>query len=418
MGHKEELMKHLKQRYGELFTVNYALLLYDITSTYFEGTAKRNPQAKYGYSRDKRSDCRQVLVALVVTREGFPLSFEVFDGNRRDVTTVQEMVESIEKQYGKARRIWVMDRGMVSEPNLEWLRDRGAQYLVGTPRSWLKPFEKELLEQDWREVEPGVEVRFVRSSDGPEEIFVLCRSAARREKEQGIFHRFVQRIEDGLQKLEAATSRPHRPLRNRDTLQRKIGALLKINSRAARMFAIQVDSVPEGKRERLRIAWTKKAALNDWTELSSGCYLLRSNISSDLSPEEMWKSYIALTEVENAFRTLKSDLQLRPIWHHRQDRTQAHIFVCFLALILQRTLEHALDRAGLGRSTRKVIEEFRSVKSMDLLLPTTTGKELRMRVVSEPEQSLRILMQHCRIQIPRRLASSHPVLLEQPMHSL
>lgn len=407
---KDTLTQHLKKRYGELFGIEYDIMLYDITSTYFEGTAELNPQAAYGYSRDKRSDCKQVLVALVVTKEGFPLTYEVFAGNRRDVTTVKEIVQGIEAKYGKARRVWVMDRGMVSEEILAWLSERGDGYLVGTPRSMLKDFEAQLTDKGWQEAEPGVEVKFAASPYGTKELFVICRSAARAEKERAMLNRFMARIEEGLKDLATATQRANRPLSDRDTLQRKIGALLKTNARAARFFEVKVESVKDENKTRLHLSWTKKERLNDWAEISCGHYLLRANISDELSQAELWKAYMDLTKVEDNFRVCKSDLGLRPIWHHKENRVQAHIFVCFLALVLQRVLEAALDRAGLGRSPRKVIEEFRAVKSMDLILPTDSGTELKMRVVSEPEPSLKILMQHCKILIPKRL-TKHPAHL-------
>ena len=400
---KDKLSEHLRQRYGELFGISYDILLYDITSTYFEGSCAGNPQAQYGYSRDKRGDCRQVLVALIVTKEGFPLNFEVFDGSRGDVTTVKEIVQKIESTYGQSERIWVMDRGMVSEANLTWLRKRGAKYLVGTPKGMLKKFEKELLSKGWKEAESGVEVKLVKCLDGSDEVFVLCRSAARKEKEQAIFRRFLVRIEEGLQALQVATLRATRPLKNRDLLQRKIGALLQKNTRAARLFEVTVESIQEGNKEQLRLSWIKKETVDDWVELATGCYLLRTNISSKLSAEEMWKAYIGLTEVEAAFRSLKSELKLRPVFHQKEERVKAHIFVCFLALILLRTFEHALNKAGLGRSVRKVIQEFRSVKSLDVILPTTSGAELKLKIISEPEPSLRILMQHAKINMPLRL---------------
>lgn len=411
LEHKDKLSEHLKIRYGELFGIEYDILLYDITSTYFEGKCKINPQAKRGYSRDKRSDCKQVTIALIVTKDGFPLNFEVFDGNRADVTTVKEIVQKIESTYGQAQGIWVMDRGMVSEENLRWLRERGASYLVGTPKSMLKKFEQQLLEQNWREVEPGVGVKLVACPDGSDEVFVLCRSADRKKKEDAIFNLFVVRIEEGLLKLQEATSRTKHPLRDRDHLQRKIGALLKANSRAARLFDVQVETIEDGKKVLQRLSWTKKESLKDWVEIATGCYLLRTNISSQLSSEEIWKAYIGLTEIENSFRILKSDLGLRPIWHHKEERVQAHIFVCFLALVIKRVFEHALAKANLGRSTTKVIEEFRSVKSMDLILPTTNGTEVKLKIISEPEQSLRILMQHANIEIPRRLQQYKQYLL-------
>jgi transposase len=400
------LGNHLKSRYGELFGLDYDLLLYDMTSTYFEGQCPLNPQAKRGYSRDQRPDCKQVTIALVVTKEGMPLYHEVFDGNRRDVTTVEEIVESVEALFGCAKRIWVMDRGMVSEDNLEWLRKRGTYYIVGTPKSWLKKFEQEIVKHDWCMVEPEVEVKIVTNDQYKEELFVLCRSQARKEKEHAMIRLFSERIEKGLQKLRDAISRPKRALRDRDKIQRKIGALLKVNSRAARLFDVRLETV-EGK---LQLVWEKKEDLTDWQDLSDGCYLLRSNLPKGLSPQEMWKAYINLTEVEEAFRIDKQDLGLRPIWHHEQDRVQAHIFVCFLALCLQKTFEQMLSRIGLGNSTRKVLEEFQTIKSMDVVMPTAQGDDLKLCVVSEPEPALQILLQRMGMRLPKRLSQNRNVV--------
>ncbi|MFH1652998.1 MAG: IS1634 family transposase [Pseudomonadota bacterium] len=404
LEHKPALGEHLKKRYGELFQLDYELLLYDITSTYFEGQCSSNPQAKRGYSRDKRSDCKQVTLALVVTKEGFPLYYEVFDGNRRDVTTVEEVVEAVESIYGKASRIWAMDRGMVSEYNLKWLRERGTYYIVGTPRSMLKQFEKRLTESDWEEVYEDLEVKKVLAPEYQDEVFVLCRSSMRVEKEKAIIERFTQRIEQGLEKLSKAVSRDKRPLRNRDQIQRKIGALLKTNSRAARFFEIQVTNHDEGKKQRLKITWEKIQQNKDWADLSAGCYLLRSNASQQMQAQDLWKAYIGLTGVEEAFRLTKQDLGIRPVWHQKEHRVQSHIFICFLSLVLQRTLEQILVRKGLGRSTRKVLEEFKGLKSMDVVLTTAAGDPLKFRVVSNPEPALKILLQHLNLKTPKRLS--------------
>ncbi len=404
------LGQHLKDRYGELFSLDYDLLLYDITSTYFEGQCQHNPQAKRGYSRDQRSDCKQVTIALVVTREGMPLYHEVFDGNRRDVTTVEEIVESVEAIYGCAKRVWVMDRGMVSEDNLEWLRERGTFYIVGTPKSWLKKFEQEIINSDWCTVEPDVEVKIVTTDEHQKELFVLCRSHARKEKERAMVRLFSERIEKGLQKLSQAISRPKRALRDRDKIQRKIGALLKVNSRAARLFEVKLEEIDD----KLQLFWSKKDKLTDWQDLADGCYLLRSNLPKGLSPQEMWKAYINLTEVEEAFRIEKQDLGLRPVWHHGQDRVQAHIFVCFLSLCLQKTFELMLSRMGLGNSARKVLQEFQTVKSMDVVMPTARGDELKLRIVSDPEPALKILLQRMGMHLPKRLSQSRNVVQTLP----
>lgn len=396
---KQALGEHLKKRYGELFQIDYELFLYDITSTYFEGQCPVNPQAKRGYSRDQRSDCKQVTLALVVTKEGLPLFFEVFDGNRRDVTTVEEIVEKVESIYGKARRVWVMDRGMVSEANLEWLRERGSAYIVGTPKGMLKQFEKHLLDHEWEQVHPDVEVRLAESPEYRKEIFIVCRSSSRREKEKAMADLFSERIRHGLAQLQNALSREKRPLRDRDMLQRKIGALLKINSRAARFFEITVEE----KEGRLHLVWEKKKVNNEWSDLAAGCYLLRSYMTEGMSASELWRAYIGLTEVEETFRIQKQDLGLRPVWHHWQERVQSHIFICFLSLVLQKTMEEGLAAKGLGRSTRKVLEECRGLKSMDVILPTTEGNELKLKIVSQPDPALKILLQHLNLKCPKQL---------------
>lgn len=404
--HKEALGEHLKRRYGQLFHLDYEILIYDITSTYFEGQSKGNPQAKRGYSRDKRPDCKQVTLALIVSKEGFPLYYEVFDGNRRDVTTVEEIVQSVEAIYGRANRVWAMDRGMVSEKNLEFLNKRGTHYIVGTPTLMLRLFKSSLLDDNnWEQVYPDVELKLVKCDEFPDETFVLCRSALKREKEKAILNRFIQNIEQGLEKLKTATLRSKRPLRDRDELQRKIGALLKSNSRAARFFIVEVQSLSEGKKTRLQLTWKRKTIKQDFAELSAGCYLLRTNIkqSKTMTSPEIWQAYINLTKVEEAFRITKQELGLRPVWHQHQNRVQAHIFICFLALALQKTLEQMMISKGLGRSTRKVLKEFRTIKSMDVILPTSQGDELRLRTISEPDPALKILLQHLNLKIPKRL---------------
>lgn len=396
---KGALGGHLKQKYGELFKLDYELYLYDMTSTYFEGQCPQNPQAKRGYSRDQRPDCKQVTLALVVTKEGFPMFFEVFDGNRRDVTTVEEIVEHVESLYGRADRVWVMDRGMVSDDNLQWLRKRGTFYILGTPKSMLKQFDRHLLDSEWERIYPDVEVKLAQSPEYLEEVFIVCRSASRREKEKAIKNLFIEKIETGLEKLHRAVSREKRVLKNRDELMKKIGALLKTNSRAARFFEITVKE----KEGSLVLTWKKKLLNDEWSNLSAGCYLLRSNLPGKMTAAEIWKAYMGLTEVESAFRIGKHDLGLRPVWHHFKERVQAHIFICFLSLALQKTLEQGLVSRGLGRSTRKVLEELRGLKSMDVIVPTTEGTELKLKVISEPEPALKILLDRLNLKCPKRL---------------
>ena len=395
LPHKDALCRHLQNRYGELFGSTFDFLFYDITSTYFEGSAKGNPQAQRGYSRDGRPDCPQVCIGLVTTREGLPIAYEVFDGNRTDVTTTQEMVEIMETKYGKAGRVWVMDRGMVSEDNLEYLRSTGARYLVGTPKSMLKKFDRQLLEQDWETVQNGVEVKICPSPEGADETFVLCRSAGRKEKENAILNRFVARLEASLNKLVEQAKAGK--LKDRQKVERRIGRLLEQNSRAAALFTVDVT---EGSDKKLRIVMRKNEQRYKKALDSGGSYILRTNWS-EVDPKTLWDTYIKLTEVEDSFRTEKHDLGMRPIFHRKQDRTQAHILVCFLALAMWRTLQQWMKASGLGTAPRKLIEELRELKSLDVLLPTRE-KTIRLRMVATPEKHLKVLLQRMKLIIPNR----------------
>ena len=392
---KVELEKHLKERLGELFDLEYDLLLYDVTSTYFEGQGDRNPQAKRGYSRDHRPDCKQVCIALVVSRDGLPLGYEVFAGNRTDVTTVEEIVEKIEGQYGSVGRIWVMDRGMVSEENLDLLRCGGRRYIVGTPRSHLKRFEKELLVENWEKVREGLEVKRCPSPDGLEN-FILCRSAARALKEKQIHQRFEERIERGLVKLvEGCFNRKQKV----GVVERKVGRLLQANSRAAGLFRIEVTERRDGGAE---VVWGKLEERRVWAEVSEGCYMLRSNII-DWDAEQLWRAYIQLTEAEAAFRIQKGDLSIRPIWHQKEDRVQAHILVCFLAYVLWKTLGQVCKRAGLGSEPRKVFDEIAQIKVVDVVLPTKHGFLIRNRCIAQPTKAQAILLQMLQLHLPQRM---------------
>jgi len=396
---KSAIESHLKARVGELFSPDFDLLLYDVTSTYFEGLADGNPQAQRGYSRDHRADCKQVCIGLVVTRDGFPLAYEVFSGNRSDVTTVEEIVEAMEAQYGHAQRIWVMDRGMVSEDNLEFLRERDARYLVGTPKQMLKRFERHLVEKDWTEVQAGVEVKFVRSPDG-DETFVLCRSADRREKEKAIHDRFAERIETALTKLANDLGVGKRK-RDKGVIERRIGRMLQKNWRAAGGFRIDVLDDPS-RPTGLKLEWSRVNTWNEWAALSEGCYLLRTNIT-DQSPEQLWKTYIQLTDVESVFRTAKSDLKIRPIWHQLEHRVQTHILFSFLAYATWKTLQIWMDRTGLGRGVRTVLEEFARLKANDVILRTSAARDLTLCCITQPDAPQRTLIDRLGLTIPERL---------------
>lgn len=397
--HKAAVETHLKARLGELFEVDYDLLLYDVTSTYFEGEAARNPQAKRGYSRDHRPDCKQVCLGLVVTTDGLPLGYEVFDGNRNDAATLEEMVDCMESKHGRARRIWVLDRGLVNEENLAYIRERGGRYLVGTPRSALKRYERQLTESGWQTVYEDVEVKLCPTPDG-EETFVLCRSRARAEKEKAMHERFAKRIEAGLEKLRDRLSRTKkRP--SRSQVERQIGRLLQRNSRAAGLYDIRVEDHPD-RAGHLRLVWTCRPQWREWAELSEGAYLLRTNLT-DRTPEDLWHTYIQLTDAEAAFRTIKSDLHLRPIYHQVPPRVQAHILVAFLAYAVWKTLQRWMDRAGLGRGVRTVVEELARIKCCEVVLPTSAGRDVEVRCVTQPDGHQRTLLQRLRIDIPSRL---------------
>ena len=395
LPHKAHLEKHLKERVGDLFDLDYEILLYDVTSTYFEGECASNIQAKRGYSRDHRPDCKQVCIGLVVSKAGMPLGYEVFDGNRVDVTTVEEIVEAIEEKYGSADRIWVMDRGMVSKENVEYLKSGGRRYILGTPKSQLRAFERHLLEDGWDLVREGVEVKLCPSPDG-EETFILCRSKARQEKERAIHERFEKRIEEGLKRAsESCRKKKQRPV----DVARRIGKLLGRNTRAEGLFDVDVRTREDGWAE---VVWSKAEAQREWSRLSEGCYLLRSNVA-DWTAEELWKAYIHLTQAEAAFRIQKQDLSMRPVWHQKKERVQAHILVCFLAYVLWKAFGQLCQRAGLGDEPRKVFDELSQIRTVDVVLPTKSGVEIRRRCVAEPTKHQCILLQHLGLALPKQL---------------
>jgi transposase len=394
---RRALFSHLKTVYGELFGACFDILLYDVTSTYFEGQAEGNVKAARGYSRDSRPDCQQVCIGLVVTSEQLPLAFEVFAGNRTDVTTVEDIFEVMEATYGRARRIWVLDRGMVSEENLEELRRRGASYLVGTPRSMLRRCERELLTGSWEQVQPGVEIKevFLPSEGSVRERYMLCRSADRVEKDRAIMARAASRLEVGLTALQTQIRSGRE--RSRERTERRVGRLLERYSRAGRLFKIQIAEA-DG---RLTMKLRRNTAVEDWVALQNGCYLLRTNVT-ELSPAELWRTYIGLTEAEAAFRQLKGPLGLRPVYHHKDSRTEAHIFIAFLALCLRRSLALWMKARGLGTAPQKLLEELRQVHSLDVVLTAKQDTEIRLRVVGVPEESTRVLLHRLGLRLPNR----------------
>ena len=398
--HKDDLQKYLKERLGELFDIKYDILLYDVTSTYFEGESSSNPQAQHGYSRDNRPDCKQVCIGLVVTKEGIPLGYEVFEGNKHDSTTVETIIEKMESLYGKSDRVWIMDRGMASPENLELLAEEKRRYIIGTPKNTLKKFEQELLKQDWKQVHEGLEVKLCPSPEGDDEMFILCRSAARKEKEQAIHNRFIERLEKGLQKVKKSCDTDR--VKKIAVVERRIGRLLERYNRASPLFDVNVKERNDDTKAKIDLTWTVHNTYSDWAILSEGCYLLRTNIK-DWTPEELWKAYIQLTEAEAAFRIHKQDLGLRPIWHQREDRVQAHILVCFLAYVLWKCLAQMCKHAGLGNEPRMILEEIKNLTLVDVVLMTRTGTEIRLRCISKPEDHLAILLQKLNLKPPERL---------------
>jgi len=411
LPHKATLEQHLRRRLGELFALEYDLLLYDVTSTYFEGLAAGNPLAQRGYSRDHRPDCKQVCIALVVTRAGMPLGYELFAGNRHDVTTVEEVVEQMEQRFGLAQRIWVMDRGMASAENLAWLQKSGRRYLIGTPKSELRKWARAIANtNDWQRVREGVEAKLCVGPDG-QETFVLCRSVERREKEQAIHARFQKRIEQGLDKLSKRIEHA-RVVLERGQLERQIGRLLERNARAAGRYLIELEPDPV-RPAGVRLKWSAQPQWDDWARHSEGCYLLRTNIR-DWNVEQLWRTYVQLSEAEAAFRIHKSELAIRPIWHQREDRVKAHILVCFLAYVLWKTLEQWQSRAGLGNSPRTTLDELGRIQCTDVVLPLAEDPrhKLRIRCVARPDQAQALLLDRLGLRLPERLRP--PPLIPDP----
>ncbi|MGC2356421.1 MAG: IS1634 family transposase [Candidatus Acidiferrum sp.] len=395
ISHKTELERHLRERYGELFGAEFDVLLYDLTSSYVEGGAAKDPLLQRGYSRDHRPDCKQVVIALIVNAEGFPLSYETFDGNRADVTTVEAVMRMVERKYGRARRVWVFDRGVVSEENLAALRRRNGQYLVGTPRSKLKQFEAELLTGGWERVREDVEVKRVPVPGG-EETYVLCRTTARREKEKAIRSRFSTQIEKALGGLaqRVATGK----LKDRGKIERRLGRIEARYPSVADLYQAQVVETPAG----LRVEWQMLADRRAWQETREGAYLLRTNLQAETAAE-LWTKYIQLTEVEAAFRVLKSELSIRPLFHQLEHRVKAHILVAFLGYALWVTMKHLLRRKYSPLTPARVLSLLASVQSADIILPTTDGREIRLRRVTTPSPEQNEVLRTLGIALPERL---------------
>jgi transposase len=392
---KNTLCAHLQEQYQSWFGLGFEFLLYDVTSTYFEGLAEGNTLAARGYSRDHRSDCKQVCIGLVVTPEGLPVGYEVFAGNRNDVTTLEEMVELMEEKYGQAKRVWVMDRGIASEENLAWLRQRGAHYLVGTPKKQLKKFEAALLEEsDWTAIRTGLEVKMVQTPEGTER-FILCRSEDRAAKERAMLKRQVDRLREHLEKID--TSLRRRPTKKIGPIERRIGRWMGRYPAAAAVFTAELEY--DNQQHACALSVQEHADRYQWACRAHGAYMLRTNYTEG-DESDLWKWYIQLTQAEAAFRTSKTDLNLRPVFHQVAERVQAHVLVCFLSLAMWRVLEMWMSAKGLGSCARQLLLELDELRSMDVVLPTKEAGEVRLRVVAKPDKALAQLLVRLGIELP------------------
>jgi transposase len=393
---KTKLEQHLKQRYGELFNAEFDVMLYDLTSTYVEGDAPANPLLRRGYSRDHRPDCLQLVLALIVNPEGFPCSYEVFNGNRADVSTLEVILRMVERKYGKARRIWVMDRGIVSEANLAAIRKREGQYLVGTPRSKMKEFEGHLKDEaHWERVREEVQVKLI-SIPGGQETFILCKTEGRQQKEQAIRNRFATRIERALDSLKKQVKAGR--LKNRDKIHVRIGRILASHPNIADLYEVGVKE----ESGTLRVEWSAKQGQQQWREAREGAYLLRTNLTA-MTASELWEKYMQLTEVEGAFRALKSELSIRPLFHQLERRVKAHVMVAFLGYALWVTLKHLLKGKQSEWSASRALAELATLQSADIVLPTTDGREIRLRRITEPTEAQRKLLSQLGIELPIQL---------------
>jgi transposase len=409
LPHKTELERHLKNRYGELFGAEFDVLLYDLTSTYVEGAAEKIPMVRRGYSRDHRPDCEQLVIALIVNNEGFPFSYETFDGNRTDVSTMETILRMVERKYGKARRIWVFDRGIVSEENLAAIRKRDGQYLTGTPRSQMKKFEAELLKDDWTQVRPEVEVKKASIPQG-EETYILCRTSGRKEKEKAIRNRFSNSMETALKGLEKAIVKGR--LKDRNKMERRLGKIQARHPQVNDLYDVALKDTAEG----VRLIWQIKEDRKNWRESREGAYLLRTNLKAETA-EELWSKYMQLTEAEASFRALKSELSIRPLFHQLEPRVKAHVMVAFLGYALWVTLKHLLRRRPALVDKRsashvenlqpmtpmKAIALLSTLQSADIVLPTTDGREIRLRRITEPTAEQKLLLRQLGISLPEHL---------------
>jgi transposase len=401
--HKRDLFVHLQQRWQSLFDVSFDVLLYDLTSTYVEGEAEQNPKAKRGYSRDGRPDCKQVIVALVITPEGFPLAYEVLDGNTSDKTTLRGFLTQIEELYGQARRVWLMDRGVPTEAVLREMRaaERPMFYLVGTPKARVRKYEKQWLERPWQKVRDSVEVKLFSQDD---EMYVLAKSEGRQQKEIAIRRKRLARL---LRKLR----RMRKSLPSRDQLLLRIGAAKKEAGRAFGFVKIRVPGKDEEVTRETFTFHTDRKKLKE-AELRDGHYLLRTNLVAE-DPAVLWDRYMQLTQIEAAFKCLKSELGIRPIYHQLEHRVEAHILVAFLAYCLSVTLRYRLQAHAPGLTPRAVLEQLASIQMLDVSFPTTDGRCLTMPRYTEPADEVALLLHQLKLTLPNQPPPRIAALSEQ-----
>ena len=417
---KEPIERDLKDSLGELFSLHYDLLLCDLTSSFFEGLAEENELAARGHSRDHRPDCKQVVLAMVVTQDGFPLYHEVFAGNKNDAVAFPQIVETMEARFGTARRVWVLDRGIGTEANLEFLRKRNQSFLVGTPRSKLSEFEAELATRDWREVREHVEVRSVPRGD---QTYVLVRSGDRRAKERAIRRRQLLGLHGELKRLSANVSAGR--LKDSDKVQQRLGRLAERWPMAWRFVHVEVERDTNGRA--IRVRWTYRREKLRAALARDGAYLLLSD-RADWTAEQLWTTYMQLARAEMAFRAMKSHLLLRPMWHQLGGRIQGHIFVCVLAYALWKALDHLLRQAGAmtcickldtqrqhaspqdrPMSPAAALRLLHDVQIGDILLKTTDGRTLRLRRVARPNAEHAELLTGLRLALPERICADRDV---------
>jgi transposase len=390
LEHKQELFQHLRQRWQDLFATHFEVLFYDLTSTYFEGEAAENPKAKRGYSRDHRPDCLQVIIALVITPEGFPLAYEVMDGNTSDRSTLRGFLDRIETAYGKARRVWVMDRGIPTEALLAEMRDASRQmfYLVGTPKGRVNQHEKKWLDLPWQQVRESVQVKLYQHEG---ELYVLAKSDGRQAKENAIRRKRLARL---LRKLRGM----RHSLPKRDQLLLRIGAAKKEAGRAFGFVSIRMPKADEPVTRQTFTFAVDKEKLRK-AQMRDGHYLLRSNLTEE-DPGVLWERYIQLTQIEAAFKTMKSELGLRPIYHQLEHRVEAHILVAFLAYCLLVTLKNRLQALAPGLTPRAVFETLAPMQMLDVAFPTTDGRRLVMPRYTQPTPEQKLLLHQLQLTLP------------------